>query len=155
MKINVKKLTFSVIICQLAGIIGAFFTTPAIDGWYTTLQKPSFNPPGWLFAPVWTTLYLLMAVAVYLVWQSKQGDKKTAMGVFFIQLGLNSFWSIAFFGLKSPWLAMIIIIFLWFLIAKTIVEFFKFSKASAYLLLPYFFWVSFASILNLKIALLN
>jgi len=153
-KINTKKLIISIVICQLAGAIGALFTTPAIPGWYATLQKPAFNPLSWVFAPVWTTLYILMAVALYLVWNSK-GNKKLAIKVFCLQLFLNSFWSVVFFGLKSPWLALTVIVLLWILIAKTITEFFKLSKVSGYLLLPYLFWVSFASILNLAIAVLN
>jgi len=150
------KLIASIVICQLAGIIGAFFTTPSISGWYVDLNKPFFNPPSWLFGPVWTLLYLLMGVSLYLVWSQKnQAGKKLALTIFAIQLGLNSLWSIVFFGLQLPWVAFLEILVLLFFIVLTIVKFFPISKKSAYFLIPYLLWVSFASILNLYIARLN
>lgn len=150
------KLIASIVICQLAGIIGAFFTTPSISGWYADLNKPFFNPPSWLFGPVWTLLYLLMGVSLYLVWSQKnQAGKKLALTIFAIQLGLNSLWSIVFFGLQLPWVAFLEILVLLFFIVLTIVKFFPISKKSAYFLIPYLLWVSFASILNLYIARLN
>jgi len=150
------KLIASIVICQLAGIIGAFFTTPSISGWYASLNKPFFNPPSWLFGPVWILLYLLMGVSLYLVWSQKnQAGKKLALTIFAIQLGLNSFWSIVFFGLQLPWVAFLEILVLLFFIVLTIVKFFPISKISAYLLIPYLLWVSFASLLNLYIVKLN
>ncbi len=150
------KFIASIVICQLAGIIGAFFTTPSISGWYADLNKPFFNPPSWLFGPVWTLLYLLMGISLYLVWSQKnQAGKKLALTFFAIQLGLNSFWSIIFFGLHLPLVAFLEILVLLFFIVLTIIKFFPISKISAYLLIPYLLWVSFASILNLYIAKLN
>ena len=150
------KLIASIVICQLAGVIGAFFTTPSISSWYAGLNKPFFNPPSWLFGPVWTLLYLLMGVSLYLVWSQKnQAGKKLALTIFAIQLGLNSFWSIVFFGLQLPWVAFLEILVLLFFIVLTIVKFFPISKKSAYLLIPYLLWVSFASVLNFYIARLN
>lgn len=149
-KVNITLLVASIAICQGAGIVGSFFTFPAISGWYAALNKPSFNPPGWLFGPVWTLLYLLMGVSLYLVWMRK-GDLKW----FWAQLILNSFWSIIFFGLKSPGFAFIEIIFLWLAILVTIKTFTKIHQSAAYLLYPYLAWVSFASILNFFVWVLN
>ncbi|HUV46747.1 MAG TPA: TspO/MBR family protein [Candidatus Bathyarchaeia archaeon] len=150
------KLIASVVICQLAGVIGAFFTTPAISGWYKGLNKPAFNPPNWLFGPAWTFLYFLMGVSLYLVWNKKNSkQKKTALIFFVIQLGLNILWSIIFFGLRLPLVAFLEIIILWLFILLTIIKFFPISKKSAYLLIPYLLWVTFASVLNFYIVRLN
>jgi len=150
------KFITSIIICQLAGIVGAVFTTPAVSGWYVNLNKPSFNPPNWLFGPVWTFLYLLMGISLFLVWNKKEGkDTKIALIFFAVQLGLNILWSIIFFSLHLPLVAFLEILFLLFFIVLTIIKFFPISKKSAYLLIPYFLWVSFAAILNLSIAILN
>ena len=145
------RLLLSIGICESAGIIGSFFTLSSVKTWYLSLNKPFFNPPSWLFGPVWTILYILIGVSLYLVW----GKKKLDLKWFWIQLGLNTFWSIIFFGLKSPLFAFILIIFLWMSIFLTIREFQKTNKVSAYLLYPYLVWVSFASILNLAIVILN
>jgi benzodiazapine receptor len=146
-----------ILVSQTAGILGAFFTTSAIPTWYTTLNKPFFNPPNWIFGPVWTVLYLLMGISAYLVWKEGFGKTKVkaALNAFFVQLILNSLWSIIFFGLKNPLLAFLEIIVLWYLILKTYLAFNKLSKTAGYLLLPYLAWVSFASILNLSIVILN
>jgi len=150
------KLIASIIICQLAGIIGAVFTTPSIAGWYAGLNKPFFNPPNWVFGPVWILLYLLMGLSLYLVWSQKDGaGKKTALIFFAIQLGLNSLWSIIFFGLHLPLIAFAELLILMLFIVLTIIKFLPLSKISAYLLIPYLLWVSFASILNFYIAKLN
>ncbi|MGB6839296.1 MAG: TspO/MBR family protein, partial [Microgenomates group bacterium] len=102
------KLIASIIICQLAGIIGAIFTTPSISDWYAGLNKPFFNPPNWLFGPAWTLLYLLMGISLYLVWKQKGGiEIRTALIFFTIQLGLNTLWSIIFFGMRLPSVAFI------------------------------------------------
>jgi len=148
---NFVKLIFSIVVCELAGIIGSFFTAPAVKTWYPTLIKPSFKPPNWLFAPVWTALFLLMGIAMFLVWKK---DKK-GLKIFFAQLFFNILWSIMFFGLKSPSLGFIVIVVLWILILATIIRFFKISKPAGWLLIPYILWVSFASILNLAILILN
>lgn len=156
-KINYIKLIASIIICNAAGFIGSFFTFSAIPNWYQTLIKPEFNPPNWIFGPVWTTLYILMGISLYLVWNRgiKTKHEKTAIGIFSIQLVLNAIWSILFFGLKSPLYAFIEIIFLWIFIVLSIIYFYKISKPASYLLIPYICWVSFASVLNYFILILN
>ena len=145
------RLLSFVLLCEGAGLVGSVFTLDSLQTWYPTLVKPFFNPPGWIFGPVWTTLYLLMGISLYFVW----GKKKTDLKWFWIQLMLNSIWSVAFFGFKNPIIAFIIIIFLLISIFQTIKAFAKINKASAYLLYPYLAWVSFASILNLSIVILN
>lgn len=154
---NVYKLIVSIIICQLAGIIGSFFTSSSVSTWYLTLNKPWFNPPSWVFAPVWTALFLLMGIALYLVWKGgiKTKDSKTALTFFAIQLILNIFWSVLFFGLRSPFYAFLEIMILWLAILLTILTFHKISRTAAYLLIPYILWVSFAALLNFSIFILN
>jgi translocator protein len=153
---NFLKLIALIFLCQLAGIIGSFFTISAIPEWYAFLIKPFFSPPNYLFAPVWILLYALMGISIYLILKNGfNSQNKKAVIFFSIQLILNTLWSIIFFGLKNPLLAFIEIIFLWIFIALTINEFFKISKKAGYLLIPYILWVSFASILNLFIFLLN
>lgn len=150
------KLSFSVLICLIAGFIGSFFTTPSITTWYATLNKPIISPPNWLFAPVWTTLYILMGIALFLVWMKNDKKQiKLAFIFFFTQLTLNSLWSILFFGLKSPFLALLEIIVLWLFILLTIIKFFKIKKLAGWLMIPYLVWVSFASVLNFLIFQLN
>jgi tryptophan-rich sensory protein len=119
------------------------------------LNKPSFSPPNYLFAPVWTALYILMGIALYLVWINGYKKHKKAIIVFGIQLGLNLLWSILFFGMRNPLLAFIEILLLWSFIVYTIILFYKTSKTAAYLLTPYILWVSFASVLNFFIFYLN
>jgi len=154
---KVIKLIVSIFICQSAGILGSIFTTPAISGWYTNLQKPSFAPPNWVFAPVWISLFTLMGISLYFFSEKGLKDKKVrlSLSIFFIHLVLNTLWSIIFFGLRSPYLAFIEIIVLWFFIILTIVSFYKVSRKAAFLLLPYIFWVSFAAILNFYIWRIN
>ena len=145
------KLLLSIAICESAGLIGSIFTFNSVGSWYLTLNKPFFNPPSWIFAPVWTTLYLLMGISLYLVW----GAKKISLKWFWVQLALNALWSIIFFGLKNPTLALIEIILLWTSILLTIKSFWKVKRGAAYLLFPYLLWVSFAAILNFSIVVLN
>ncbi len=146
----------AIIVCELAGFIGAIFTTPSIPTWYATLSKPFFNPPSFVFAPVWTLLYALMGISLYLVWEKREKIKtKIPLVLFFFQLILNTIWSILFFGLKNPLLAFVEIILLWITLLFTIIKFYPVSKKAALLLVPYILWVSFASILNLAIFLLN
>mgnify|MGYP001559045178 CR=1 FL=1 len=147
---NFPKLLFSVGICLGAGVLGSFFTVSAIPEWYSTLNKPSFSPPNWIFGPVWTILYILMGYSLYLVW-----TKKKVPAIFWIQLVLNAVWSIIFFGMRNPSLALVDIMALWIAIVLTIKAFYKINKLAGNLLIPYLAWVSFASILNLSIALLN
>jgi translocator protein len=154
---KIFRLIASVIIPLAAGFIGSYFTVSEILTWYSVLNKPFFNPPNYLFGPVWTTLYILMGISFFIVWNSKINESKRtrAIGYYFAQLFFNIFWSIGFFGLHSPLLGLIIIIMLWILIFQTIKTFAKINKAASYLLYPYIAWVSFASILNLAIFLLN
>lgn len=151
------KLLTSVSGCGLVGILGTPFTISAIPTWYAALNKPFFSPPNWIFGPVWTVLYLLMGVSVFMIWSKGLGKKgvKKALSYFLIQLLLNFIWSILFFGLHSPVLALIDIILLWVTILFTIIHFAKILKPAAYLLIPYIFWVSFAALLNLSIVILN
>jgi benzodiazapine receptor len=151
------KLALSIIICQLAGVVGSFFTTPAIPNWYSAIAKPFFTPPNWLFAPVWISLYFLMGISLFLVWRRKKEDSRVgqALLIFFVQLALNAFWSISFFGFRSPLMGFINIVFLWLAILWTMQKFLKISNLSGLLMLPYFLWVSFAAVLNFAILILN
>lgn len=151
------KLFLCIAGCQLTGIIGGSFTGDAISTWYAYLNKPSFSPPNWVFAPVWTTLYILMGTAFYLILKKGWEKKKVKeAGAFFItQLVLNLIWTPAFFGLRSTILALIIVIPLWILIAITIKKFYILSKPAAYMLIPYLLWVTFAAVLNASLWYLN
>jgi len=153
---KISKLLASMIICELAGAMGSVFTISQINGWYAGLVKPSFNPPNWIFAPIWTALFILMGIALYLVWTGKKEiSKKKAVQIFAVQLVLNVLWSLVFFGLHSPVMGFLIIVPLWIAIFLTIKEFYKISKVASYLLVPYILWVSFASVLNAFIWFLN
>jgi len=154
---NIAKLIISILICQGAGIIGSIFTASSIPTWYATLKKPSFNPPNWLFAPAWITLFFLMGISLYLVWgRGLENEKvKTALVIFAVQLALNVAWSLLFFGLKSPLWALIEIVILWLVILVNIVSFYGISKPAGLLLLPYILWVSFAAVLNFFVFRLN
>jgi tryptophan-rich sensory protein len=146
-----------ILICELAGIVGSVFTTPSIPGWYAALAKPPFNPPNWVFAPVWTLLYALMGIAAYLVYEKglKRNEVRKALTVFAGQLLLNTLWSVVFFGAHMILGGAVIIIILWGLIALSIWLFSRVSKAAAYLLVPYILWVSFATVLNISLYVLN
>ncbi len=154
---NFSKLVVSVAGSQAAGLIGAVFTASAIPTWYVGLIKPPLNPPNWIFGPVWTTLYALMGVAAYLVWNKglERKDVQTALWVFGLQLVLNTSWSIVFFGLQNPGLAFVNIVLMWIAIVWTMVLFYKISKPAMWLLVPYILWVSFAAYLNFGIWMLN
>lgn len=154
---DIVRFVVSIVVCQLAGGIGAIFTTPAIPTWYANLAKPPFQPPNWVFFPVWTTLYTLMGIAAFLVWRKGLGERRVrvALGVFVIQLVLNTAWSIIFFGLYSLFGAVIAIVFLWIAILINIVTFWRISKVAGALLIPYILWVSFAGILNISVWILN
>jgi tryptophan-rich sensory protein len=145
-----------VLICEGVGLLGSIFTIPAISTWYAGLVKPTFNPPSFLFAPVWTILYFLMGTSLFLVLQKKlKKQKNFLIALFTVQLFLNFLWSIIFFGWHQPLLAFLEILFLWISIALLIIDFWKFSKSAAISLMPYIAWVSFAAFLNLAIVLLN
>ncbi|MFN3159119.1 MAG: TspO/MBR family protein [Rubinisphaera brasiliensis] len=143
-------------VCLAAGGLGAIATTPEIDGWYRTIEKPTWTPPGYLFGPVWTTLYIMMAIAAWLIWR-KAGTKAAAfpLTLFGVQLMLNVAWSWIFFGLHQPGWAVADIILLWFAITATTVVFFQKKRAAGLLMVPYLAWVSFAGVLNFAIWQLN
>jgi benzodiazapine receptor len=147
----------AVALCLLAGVIGSFLTTTAPGSWYDLLVKPSFTPPSWLFFPVWTTLYVLMGLSLYLVIleKGKGHDVRAPLLLFGIQLVLNILWSFLFFGLESPGSGLVGIVALWISIAATMVAFFKINRVAAVLLIPYLVWVTIAAILNYSIYLLN
>jgi translocator protein len=156
-KDNYLVLALSILVAQAAGAIGTLFTFSAIPTWYAYLNKPFFSPPNYLFGPVWTLLYTLMGIAAYLVWRKYQFSKK-AIGfwhVYGTQLALNALWSILFFGLKDIGVALVEILALWYFIARCIQEGRKLSIWVVYLFLPYLAWVSFATLLNLAIYILN
>lgn len=151
------KLVSSIVICFLAGGIGSVFTVSAIPTWYAYLNKPFFSPPNWIFGPVWTTLYILMGISLYLIWIKGFKTKKVrdAIVLFIIQLILNAIWSPVFFGYKNLLLAFVIIVAMIFYVVKTILAFGKIDKKASYLLYPYLAWISFASILNFSVWFLN
>lgn len=150
------KLAGCVFACLMAGFIGSIATTPAIPAWYASLNKPWFSPPNWLFGPVWTILYILMGVSLYLVIKGGVNDRnRKGFYLFGAQLSLNILWSIIFFGLKNPFFAFIEILFLAAMIILTIIEFRKSDKRAAWLLAPYLAWVIFATVLNLYVWMLN
>lgn len=151
---DIIKLIICLVICQIAGLLGAVFNIKSIPRWYSKLKKPRFNPPNWIFGPVWTILYFLMGISVYLVLVSGK-ETTSAVLIFFIQLVLNVLWSALFFGIKKPSFAFIEIILLEISILVTIALFYKISIIASYLLIPYFLWVGFASILNFSIWRLN
>ncbi len=165
MKINnTFKLIIAIVVSELVGVIGSFFTVSVIPNWYSTLVKPALNPPAWVFGPVWTILYALMGISLFLIWKQHSNILENVrmlriwrigVAAFFVQLFLNAIWSIIFFGLQNPGWALVDIVLLWLAIVWTMVVFYKISKPAAYLLLPYFLWVSFASYLNFAIWFLN
>ncbi len=155
-----KKLVFIVIavsICLLAGSIGAFATQSSVNTWFTTLNKPFFNPPNWVFGPVWTILYILMGIAAGRVWSNGFHHKwvKTAMYHFIFQLLLNTLWSLVFFGMQEIFGALLVIIALLILLLFTYKWFKVVDSLSAFLLIPYILWVSFALVLNFSFWKLN
>lgn len=156
-QLDLPKLFISIISCQLVGLMGTPFSIEAIPNWYTNINKPFFSPPNWIFGPVWTILYLLMGISVYLIWVQNKNRKKVTAAIkqFLFQLFLNLIWSPIFFGLRSPLLGLIVIVIMWAAILQTIRKFYPLSKIASYLLVPYLAWVSFATILNASIFILN
>lgn len=155
---RITKIIIMVVICLTVGYLSGKVTRDNLDTWYVFLKKPSFNPPSWVFAPVWITLYIMMGSAAGIVWSfiDTQKDKvRKGLFYFLINLALNALWSFIFFGLKSPLLALIEIVFLWFFIYKTFLQFLNVSKSAGYLLIPYLLWVTYAFILNTTIWWLN
>ncbi|NND31686.1 MAG: tryptophan-rich sensory protein [Saprospiraceae bacterium] len=151
------KIAISVVTCLLIGFLGSLSTFEALSSWYPALVKPAFNPPSWIFSPVWTTLYIMMGLAAALVWHEGWQKRvvRNALMLFLAQLLCNGLWSVVFFGMQSPGGAVFVIIILLLLIIFTIIRFFQLRKLAGYLMLPYILWVSFATVLNISIYLLN
>ena len=155
---KVSRIALVVVICLVVGYVSGMVTRASITTWYPTLVKPSFNPPNWIFAPVWTSLYIMMGIAAGLVWNQIASNKELvtkALQFFAVQLVLNALWSYLFFGLHNPMLAGLEIIILWLMIYETQIQFAKINSLAGYLLLPYLAWVSFAAVLNGSIWWLN
>lgn len=156
-KKSIVRLVVSVALPLAVGGVASFFTASSVSTWFKSLNKPFFNPPAWLFGPVWTTLYIMMGIAFFIIWDSKAKDiiKQRAMKIYFIQLFFNFTWSFVFFYAQQPGWAVVNIVLLWLLIALTIFWFSRISKAAAWLLVPYILWVTFATALNYAIWQLN
>ncbi|MCC8408970.1 tryptophan-rich sensory protein [Mucilaginibacter sp. UR6-1] len=154
---HIGALIISILITLAIGFTASYFTRPEIPGWYAGLQKPSFSPPNWLFAPVWTSLYIIIGIAAYLVWQKRDGSKAytTTRNIYILQLILNFSWSVVFFGMHQMLWAFVIIVLLWLSIIGCIAGFSRFSKTASWLMAPYLLWVSFASALNFSVYLHN
>jgi tryptophan-rich sensory protein len=154
---TVLGLIVAIVIPLAVGAVSGAATAEGVSTWYPTLVKPPFNPPAWIFGPVWTVLYIMMGVAVFVVWQRGWGSDgvRAAVTAFAIQLALNALWSILFFGLRSPGLALIEIAVLWLAIAATVVLFWRVATVAGALMVPYLLWVSFATVLNASIWWLN
>ncbi len=154
---DIVKLMVSIIACEGAGGIGAIFTRSAIPTWYASLKKPAFAPPNSVFGPIWITLYLLMGIAVFMVWRGglNQAGVRIAFIIFWVQLVLNVLWSVVFFGLKSLLGGVVIIFLLWIAIVVGLVAFFRVVPVAGWLLIPYIIWVSIAAGLNVSTWLLN
>lgn len=177
---NFFRLIICIAICELAGFIGAIFTTPEIGTWYRTLVKPVLNPPSWVFGPVWTTLFALLGIALFLVWQRQwrvrnqitlktrkawnpyseqlwkgRWQRFNVIAIFVAQYILNILWSYAFFDQHAPSIAFLVLVALWISIVYLIVNFYRISKLAAWLLVPYLAWVTFAGYLNFAIWMLN
>lgn len=149
-------LAIFIAVCLVAAGLGSIATRPEISGWYQTIEKPSWNPPDWVFGPIWTTLYIMMAIAAWLVWRA---NGLTAAGrpltLFALQLTLNVAWSWIFFGMHQLGWAFADLVVLWLAILATTVAFFQKSQTAGWLMVPYLAWVSFAGVLNLTIWRLN
>lgn len=155
-KVLVLKLIISILLPLGIGAIAGMFTSQSVAGWYVTLNKPSFSPPNWIFGPVWTLLYILMGISLFLVWKEAPGPRRNlALVVFMLQMLLNFAWSFIFFHQKMIGLALIEIILLWICIALMLAVFHRVRPLAAYLNIPYLLWVSFAAVLNGAYYILN
>jgi benzodiazapine receptor len=155
---SVARLVVACVVSLSAGAIGSLSVTDhGFTSWYAAIEKPAFTPPGWVFGPVWTVLYLLMGVAAFLVWQRGLGSRlvRVALAWFLVQLVLNASWTPVFFGLHRIGLALQVIVLLWAAIVVTMYYFFRVSRWAGLLLIPYLLWVSFAAVLNASIWHLN
>jgi benzodiazapine receptor len=154
---GIAILVAAILIPMTAAVIGSAFTTPEIPGWYESLNKPFFQPPNWLFGPVWTILYIMMGISAYLIWKRglEREEIKNCFLFFILQITLNVLWSIIFFGLKELLFAFVELAFLWIAILVYIISAYKIDRRAAYLFIPYLAWVSFAGVLNFSVWLLN
>lgn len=150
-----KKLLASMALCFAAAAIGSIFTFSAIPTWYASLAKPFFSPPNWIFGPVWTLLYAMMGLSLYYVLEKGFKRHSETIYLFGAQLALNALWSVLFFGWRNPALAMLEIAVLMITVFATAVKFYGISKKAAYLMIPYMLWITFASLLNFNVMLLN
>lgn len=149
-------LALSVVICLAVEVLAGFLTQQSVKTWYPGLQKPDWTPPSWLFAPIWTALYISMAAAAWLVWKRAGFSKgATALGLYAMQLALNGAWSGLFFSLRSPALGLAGIVVLWLLVLLTLAAFFRIHRGAGILMIPYLLWVSVAAALNFAIWRLN
>ena len=150
-------LILSIVICQMAGIIGSIFTASSVARWYPTLVKPSFTPPGSYIGLIWIILFTLMGISLFLIWREIPGNPAARIALYFFaaQLIVNVLWNVAFFGMRSPASGFIVIIVLWILILITTVKFWPINKTAALLLIPYIVWVSVAAYLNYLLWILN
>ncbi len=154
MKKSLKYLG-AIAFCEAVGISGGLITSPSVNSWYKALKKPSINPSSVVFGPVWTILYALMGISSAIILQSKRGGKVVSLVFFTLQLILNFFWTVLFFGFRSPFWALVELIFLLVTIIITAALFFRISRGAGLLFIPYILWVCFASILNIKIWIIN
>jgi len=156
-KVNWTKLIISVGLCLGAGLVGSVFTLSAIPSWYTGLVKPDINPPSGIFGPVWTLLYIMMGLSLYLVWNKGYKNKriKQAVKLFILQLVFNLGWVIIFFGLRQIFLSFVEIIILWGLLFIVLAKFSEIDRRALYLLIPYHLWITFATFLNFSVWTLN
>ncbi len=155
---RILKILIFVATCLGVGFIASLATQEGVNTWFPTLEKPFFNPPDTVFAPVWTFLYILMGAAAGRIWDRIDSDReavKKALLYFWIQLALNALWSVLFFYLQNPLLALIEIVLLWLMVYETFVKFRPIDKIAAWFLLPYLAWVSFATVLNASLWWLN
>jgi tryptophan-rich sensory protein len=155
-KANILKLLISILLPLGLGAIAGMFTAQSVPEWYATLNKPSFNPPNWIFGPVWTTLYILMGISLFLIWkQEVSRERNLAILTFFIQLLLNFAWSFIFFYFTMIGVALVEIILLWISIVMMLVLFYKIKPMASYINIPYLLWVTFATVLNASLYYLN
>ena len=156
-KNELYRLILSIIICQMAGVIGSIFTAGSVTSWYPTLVKPSFSPPGFYIGLIWIVLFTLMGISLFLIWRETPSNLAARIALYFFaaQLIVNVLWSVAFFGMRSPISGLVVIAFLWILILITIIKFWPINRTAALLLIPYIAWVSIAAYLNFSIWRLN
>jgi len=147
----------AVLLCEAVGVLAGWATQTSVTTWYPTLAKPSFTPPNWVFAPVWTLMYALMGISAFLIWRcgTDRARVQAALAAFGIQLLLNGGWSFAFFGARSPALGLLVIVALWLVLGWTVNRFFQIRAAAGWLLVPYLAWVTYALALNAAIWGLN